>query len=289
MRARHCLLHRPTVGLVTEHPGELDRAPARASSRPVRAPPTTRAARRAGATRPARSSMRVRVAVERVGAELVDPVLALPFLGELGREPVVQAAVDLGAAADAAALRRTRSRAGPSAAHEPPWRYLATISCNEKGSSASGSTHGPSSRIVTVTPGAGQRGGGDRAARARPDDQHVGVDRVDVAPRTHGCELMRVDSQVRAQARSRRTARAIRAAARTGGSDRSCSSSSASICACRRRPSRSPPRLLEPRPTAEDDRLRRYAGPQVFGHRLQRGRDVRLDRRTRGGDRGSGS
>src|SRR3954462_12186789 len=40
----------------------------------------------------------------------------------------------------------------PSAAHEPPWRYFATISCSENGSSASGSTHGPSSRTVTERP-----------------------------------------------------------------------------------------------------------------------------------------
>ena len=40
----------------------------------------------------------------------------------------------------------------PSAAHEPPWRYFATISCSENGSNASGSTHGPSSRTITARP-----------------------------------------------------------------------------------------------------------------------------------------
>ena len=103
-RARHGLLDRAAVRVRSGTRGRT-----RPSASPSFVAPRSSTADDAGGApgrRDTPSSLfdAFRVTVERVGAELLDAVLALPFLGQLGRQPVVQAAVDLGAAADAAAF-----------------------------------------------------------------------------------------------------------------------------------------------------------------------------------------
>ena len=103
-RARHRLLHRPTVRARSGRRARTRRPASRASRRRVRAPPTRSAARRAAATRRARPRCGRRSWSSCADAELVDVVVLRPLRGELGRQPVIEAAVDLGAPADAPAL-----------------------------------------------------------------------------------------------------------------------------------------------------------------------------------------
>ena len=122
VRAIVCFTPRPLL-LVAEHARELDRSPAE-----LRRAAFEHGRRRRRRAREARDGQlvldAVRVAVERSGANSSISYVALPLLGELGGQSVVQPAVDLGAAADAAALgvgdrragraRRTSRRGGTS-------------------------------------------------------------------------------------------------------------------------------------------------------------------------------
>ena len=107
--ARHRLLDRSPVGLIAEHAAELDGAPS--ELRGAALEHRRRRRRSAGQQRHRQLALdRFGVAVEALRGELVDLVALAPLIGQLGRQAVVQAAVDLGAAADAAAfgIRDTR-------------------------------------------------------------------------------------------------------------------------------------------------------------------------------------
>ncbi len=97
-----CLVPRP-VGVVAEHPGELDVAPAQLGRAPLQG---GRGRRRRPRQRGHRQLVLdpVGVALERLGRELVDGVGGAPLGGQVLGEPVVEPAVDLGAPTHAPAL-----------------------------------------------------------------------------------------------------------------------------------------------------------------------------------------
>ncbi len=120
-------------------------------------------------------SMRCGVRVERLGAELVDAVLVAPRLGEGRGQPVVEAAVDLGAPADAAPLRE-RDRRVPQRGGEPPVPVLGGHLLEGERLQRVGVDPRALFHDGHVATGGGERGGGGGAARARPDHEHVGVE-----------------------------------------------------------------------------------------------------------------
>ena len=161
-------------GVVPEHPGELDRSP----SELCRATLEHRRRRRwrAGQLRDRELGLdRVRVPVEHLGRELGDAVRPAPLVGELGREPVVEAAVDLGAPTDASALGvRDPGRA------ERGRRTLVAVLQDHLVERERLDRVGIDPRSFfdddDGTAGAGERRGGDRATGAGADDEDLGLE-----------------------------------------------------------------------------------------------------------------
>ena len=130
-----------------------------------------------------------------------------------GRESVVEAAVDLGAPADAPALGERDARGCRARRDAPWWRYRATNSSSENGSSRVGSVPGPSSTTSTDRP-ASASGAAVTAPPAPEPMTRTSVSSV----------VMREPSTSRCSgscSSSRRRSRATTAGAGTGGRRRS--------------------------------------------------------------------
>jgi hypothetical protein len=179
-RPGHRLLRAPARGVVLEDPRELDRTPPELRGAAIEH--RRRRWRRAREHRHRQLLLdTVRVRVEDRGRELRDAVGPAPVVRELGREAVVEAAVDLGAPTDAPALRvrdaggAERGRCALVAVlqhHLVERERLDEIGVDPR--SLLDDHHRPAR--------ARQGRGGDRAAGAGPDDQDLGVERRHVVP-----------------------------------------------------------------------------------------------------------
>src|SRR5450759_1036126 len=160
--------------VMAEHPWELDGAP-----------PELRGAslqHRGGRRRRARELGDRQLGLDAGGVpvedrrgELVDLIRAAPFFGELGGESVIEAAVDLGAATNAAALG-IGDAGGAKGGGQASVAVLGDHLVERKGLHGVGVDPRPLFDDGHVSTGSGQGRGRDRTAGAGTDDEHVGLE-----------------------------------------------------------------------------------------------------------------